>query len=151
MLDGSDEQRTLIQGAFEARVARTLPLGAVAGFLVGALGGFAVAASQVGVPVITSLLGLLLGAGAGALVSLKRSPRAAPGERPARRRPAGGHAVADRKAAEPAVEEDADDDSLVPPGWYPDPGGLKSRRYWDGSTWTKHLWSPRRKTPPVIT
>ena len=26
-----------------------------------------------------------------------------------------------------------------PPGWYPDPGGGESRRYWDGSTWTDRL------------
>ncbi len=26
-----------------------------------------------------------------------------------------------------------------PPGWYLDPGGSGSRRWWDGRTWTEHL------------
>jgi Protein of unknown function (DUF2510) len=25
----------------------------------------------------------------------------------------------------------------VPPGWYPDPEGKPSEKYWDGSSWTK--------------
>lgn len=27
---------------------------------------------------------------------------------------------------------------LVPPGWYPDPGGIAHYRWWDGAKWTDH-------------
>jgi hypothetical protein len=26
----------------------------------------------------------------------------------------------------------------MPPGWFPDPSGQASQRYWDGTTWTDH-------------
>jgi len=28
------------------------------------------------------------------------------------------------------------------PNWYPDPAGGPRQRYWDGATWTSHLWPP---------
>ena len=30
---------------------------------------------------------------------------------------------------------------VTPPGWYPNPDGSRSMRYWDGSAWTEHLAS----------
>jgi len=33
-----------------------------------------------------------------------------------------------------------------PPGWYPDPGGAATQRWWDGSRWTEHV---QALAPPV--
>jgi Protein of unknown function (DUF2510) len=35
---------------------------------------------------------------------------------------------------------------LPPPGWYPDPGGANTQRYFDGTEWTDQL-APFRKDP----
>ena len=32
--------------------------------------------------------------------------------------------------------------SLPPPGWYPDPVGQSTQRWWDGSRWTEHTGVP---------
>src|SRR3954453_3727708 len=32
--------------------------------------------------------------------------------------------------------------STAPAGWYPDPGSIDQRRYWDGQQWTEHV-APR--------
>ncbi len=32
-------------------------------------------------------------------------------------------------------------------GWYPDPWGLEKQRWYDGATWTRHLWPP--EDPPA--
>ena len=38
---------------------------------------------------------------------------------------------------------------MVDAGWYPDPGGSSSRRWWDGKGWTAHLDPPvEAATPP---
>ena len=29
--------------------------------------------------------------------------------------------------------------TVVPPGWYPDPWGQPGQRWWDGATWTAHF------------
>jgi uncharacterized RDD family membrane protein YckC len=36
--------------------------------------------------------------------------------------------------------------SLPPPGWYPDPAGQATQRWWDGTRWTEHLGTP----PPAV-
>jgi hypothetical protein len=38
-----------------------------------------------------------------------------------------------------------------PPGWYPDPGGSGSLRWWDGRRWTEHLHAAGAAPAPVAT
>lgn len=39
--------------------------------------------------------------------------------------------------------------SLPPAGWYPDPDGGASVRYWDGAHWTDHYAHPQPAARPV--
>lgn len=43
----------------------------------------------------------------------------------------------------------ADAGSARPEGWYPDPWGLEKQRWYDGATWTRHLWPPDAPTLPT--
>jgi len=40
---------------------------------------------------------------------------------------------------------------LPPPGWYPDPGGANTQRYFDGAKWTDQLapFNPPSGPPPL--
>lgn len=135
--------RAFLRGVFDGRLARRVLLGGIAGFSVGALVGFAVAASQLGVPAVMSLVGLVSGVAAGALVSLRRPARREEPE-PARHRSRAGAAAPDAQTGAPAGR---DQEWVVPPGWYPDPGGSDAGRYWDGEDWTERLWSTGSEPP----
>ena len=41
---------------------------------------------------------------------------------------------------------------VTPAGWYPEPGGSASLRYWDGTAWTNHLApaAPAHHAPQVV-
>lgn len=39
-------------------------------------------------------------------------------------------------------------DGRTPAGWYPDPAGSASERWWDGTAWTGHVQAPA-SAPPV--
>jgi Protein of unknown function (DUF2510) len=47
---------------------------------------------------------------------------------------------AKRQRGDPAPDEP----TLPPPGWYPDPSGGQSQRYWDGRQWTASM-QPQRQ------
>lgn len=40
-------------------------------------------------------------------------------------------------------------DGTPKPGWFPDPNGLPSERYWDGSTWTEQTRPQSMRAPAV--
>ena len=40
--------------------------------------------------------------------------------------------------------------STTPAGWYTDPAGSGSKRWWDGVQWTSHLQAPTPPPPPAI-
>jgi hypothetical protein len=73
------------------------------------------------------------GGSAGVLVLLlagwRRQGAAEPAEPEAPREPEG--------PEPPAAGDDA------PPGWYPDPDGAGTQRFWDGSRWSDHVWRER--------
>ena len=50
-------------------------------------------------------------------------------------------------AAEPAPAAEP----AAPAGWYADPSGRFELRYWDGNTWTEHVWRAGQQytDPPV--
>jgi uncharacterized protein DUF2510 len=108
----------------------------LAGFVAGAAAGFVAAPDVIALPGLLALAGLALGLLVGLLVAWWH---------------------ASEPAAEPALAVDRQGaDGPVPwplappqgdraPGWYADPRDSGARRYWDGESWTEHLWRDRER------
>jgi hypothetical protein len=115
-------------------------LSAAAGLLAGTVIGFATAPDRIGIPPLLGGIGLLLGLGVAASTRISVSKR-----RPAVQRPRVTAAVAAAPApSEPGVAAlgetvEAEEEWMVPPGWYPDPRGTQPTRYWDGTAWTDEI------------
>jgi hypothetical protein len=139
---------------------KALIVGGTAGIVAGALLGQFFFVTDLAGPSIAAVIGLCLGvlAGAGfvyqrewaAEQETRREEARAKAEERARRREearrerrekklvaATAHA-SDAQRPTPDTRED-DDEFIVPPGFYPDPGGGAKHRYWDGASWTDKL------------
>jgi hypothetical protein len=152
--DGESQPRELSRRATTdtgARpLSRVLPMGAAGGFVLGALVGFATVPDQVGEPALISFLGLLLGVGVAGATTMPSVPRPARATRPPRapRAPLPPLAPAERGSPSLPAAVEADDEWVVPPGWYPDPRAERPARYWDGVAWTEHVAESRFEPAP---
>jgi hypothetical protein len=116
-----------------------LVFSAATGLLAGTVIGFATAPDRIGVPPLLGAIGLLLGLGVAAStrISVPRGRPAVP-----RSRLSAAAAPSTRseiEVAAPGEPVEADDEWMVPPGWYPDPRGIQPTRYWDGAAWTDEI------------
>jgi hypothetical protein len=137
-------QRTVSQPDL---VGRGLLAGMLLGLVSGLLAGFSGrAGDQVGRPVLVTVVAVLLGTVAGALVGLvrerRRAARTAPELPPRPEQPR--EPPVDLAALGPPPPSAC----ARPPGWYADPARPERLRLWDGGGWTEHIWTPRRDRPP---
>jgi hypothetical protein len=140
---------------------KALCVGGTIGVVVGLVLGQLFFVSELAGPAISAVLGLALGVlgGAGfvyqrewaAEQEVRRADAQARAEERVRRREEarrerrekkdgkrlGAAAVVEAAAIE--ADELDDDEFIVPPGFYPDPGGGSKHRYWDGASWTDEL------------
>ena len=123
-------------------VGRCAGVGLLAGAVIGLYLGFASGGGALGRPVVIAVAGMLGGLVIGLVLGFVLGHRHhAPVQAEAPVAEPVPIAIPPVETASPSVP--ADPDHLVPPGWYPDPRGAEQQRYWDGTAWTTHLWSPR--------
>jgi uncharacterized protein DUF2510 len=130
-------------------------LGGAIGLIAGVLIGVLLRDTSPAGPSVTAVIGLVAGAFAGAAMMLGREQaeervraRAKARARERERGRGREQSMRERKARETAApirpaepkpvarRAGADDDFLVPPGFYPDPDGSERQRWWDGAKWT---------------
>jgi hypothetical protein len=129
---------------------------ALVGCVAGATAGFLAAPDVIALPGLLALSGLALGLLMGLAIGWSRASEPVQPAPAAQRAPAAERApTAERgPAAERAPAADrhvADAPGRWPPpaqgdlapGWYADPRDSGARRYWDGESWTQHLWRDR--------
>jgi len=108
-------------------LARCLGIGTGIGLLAGLLAG---PGTDTATGAVLLVLGGVLGCALGALTAVALDVAGV--ELPPLRLPAR-PVEAPVRATEPVEEDDLG--PLVPAGWYPDPRGGGSARYWDGESW----------------
>jgi hypothetical protein len=120
----------------------------LAGFVAGAAAGFLAAPDVIALPGLLAVSGSALGLLVGLAIVWWRASEPAAGPAPADEpaptvgpAPAVDRPVADEPVGWP-LERPQDD---LAPGWYVDPGDSGARRYWDGESWTEHLWRDRER------
>ena len=138
-------------------------VGAALGLMSGAWLGQLFWSEAFVLPVLIAVAGLLVGGAAGAALVVHRQLRAERAaarrravaqdeERRARREAARAQRRSATRRAVPAAVPGpgADEDVLVPPGFYPDPRGEAPARYWDGATWTDEVAAAEAVAPTAV-
>jgi Protein of unknown function (DUF2510) len=141
----------------QAELRRALVIGGTVGLASGVVLGQLLWVDALAGPAVAAVLGLALGVAGGAGLVYSRelagerareaeAARQRAEERARQREEARRERRSPPAAAKPPVPvevgEADDDDFLVPPGFYPDPGGGKASRWWDGTRWTGKVRAP---------
>jgi hypothetical protein len=122
---------------------------ALVGCVAGAAAGFLAAPDVIALPGLLALSGLALGLLMGLTIGWSRASEPVQPAPAAQRAPAAERApAADRHVADAPGRWPPPAQGDLAPGWYADPRDSGARRYWDGESWTQHLWRDRQGPGP---